>query len=343
MDNFDQNNTPGSGNNLNPQGNIPPTPLKVIYNIDGVEVEPKISPLKAGLLGLAGGLFFYQIIGGLISVLILGLNPVEANVNAVRLMNVAGQILFILLPALIFSKIIYEKVGIIIRFRLAPLKEIALFSLGMLCLIPLLQNYLYIQNYFIDILAEWSGFIRYFKEAFDTMNNMMEKTFADLLKAYNVFDYVIIFISISIVPAICEELMFRGFIQKSFELRFRPLLAILITSVFFGLYHFSPYALIPLILLGFFIGYSAYKTNSILVPVILHFLNNFLSVIMYYIFGSDSELIGTKVTAMEFKSALVSFSYQFILFAVVLGYIIYYYRKVKPKNIENDSYTTLSE
>jgi uncharacterized protein len=175
------------------------------------------------------------------------------------------------------------------------------------------------------------------------MNNMMKKTFAHLLTAYNVLDYVIIFISISIVPAICEELMFRGFIQKSFELRFRPLLAILITSVFFGAYHVNPYLFLPLTILGFYIGYSAYKTNSILVPVILHFLNNFLSVVMHYIFGSDSELIGTKVTGMEFKSALVSFSYQFILFAVVLGYIIYYYKKVKPKNIEKDSYTTLSE
>jgi len=342
MDNYDQNNAPDNGNNLNPQGNFPPPPRKEVYDIDGIEVEAKISPFKAGLIGLAGGLFFYQIVGGLISVLILGLNPAKANVNAVRLMNVAGQILFILLPALIFSKIIYEKVGLIIRFRLAPLKEIALFSLGMICLIPLIQNYLYIQNYFIDALAEWSSFIRYFKEAFDTLNTMMDKTFADLLTAYNAFDYVIIFISISIVPAICEEFMFRGFIQKSFELRFRPILAILITSVFFGLYHFSPYGLLPLIALGFFIGYSAYKTNSILVPVILHFLNNFLSVIMYYVFGSEDQSIGTKVTGMEFKSALVSFSYQFILFAAVLGYIIYYYRKVKPKK-QIDSYTGLAE
>lgn len=338
-DNLNQQQNSGDNSSIPPNNPLPP---REVYTVDGVEIEPKITPLKAGILGLAGGLIFYQIVGGLISAIILGLNPPEADVNAVRLMNVAGQVLFILLPALVFSKIIYENVGVIIRFRLAPLKEIGLFSLGMLALIPLLQNFLYIQNFFIESLAEWSGFVRYFKEAFDLFNNMMEKTFADLLKANNYADYIIIFFSISIVPAVCEELMFRGFIQKSFELRFRPLLAILITSVFFGLYHFSPYSLFPLIALGFYIGYATYKTNSILVPVILHFLNNFLSVIMFYAFGADDQLIGTKVTGQEFKSALISFSYQFVLFAVILGYIVYYYRKVKITNDE-ETYKNLAE
>ncbi len=91
------------------------------------ELTPKISPVKAGLIGLAGGFFFYQIFGGLLTVLIFGLSFEKADPNALRLITMAGQVLFILLPALIFSKIIYEDVTRVIRFRSAPLIEIGLF------------------------------------------------------------------------------------------------------------------------------------------------------------------------------------------------------------------------
>lgn len=329
--------------NLNNSNNDDDNNSSEIKNNDNgsVQLEPKISPVKAAFLGLAGGFFFYQIVGGIVSALIFGLNPESADVNALRLMNVAGQILFILLPALVFTKFIYSNVTEVIRFRTAPLKEVGLFALGMICLIPLLQNYLIIQNYFIEEIARWSSFISYFKDSFDSVNEMIEKMFTNLLAAKGISDYLIVFIAISLTPAVCEEVMFRGFIQKSFELKYRPLIAILITSVFFGIYHFSPYALIPLISLGFFIGYSAYKSNSLLVPVLLHFMNNFLSIAFYYLFeakdiAGDAAVIQKEViSASEMRSALFNFSYQLILFAAVFGYILYFYRKKKKENKEN--------
>src|SRR5574338_160321 len=69
-------------------------------------------------------------------------------VNDLRLMTMAGQILFILLPALLFAKWIYSDVGKIIRIRRPDWKELSLFIIGIVILTPLLQSYLYIQNYF---------------------------------------------------------------------------------------------------------------------------------------------------------------------------------------------------
>lgn len=296
---------------------------------DDLVIEPKISPVAAGFLGLAGGFVFYQIFGGLISLLIFGLNPKDADVNALRLMNVAGQVLFILLPSVVFAKVIYSNVSYIMRIKLPSLKELGVFSLGMIVLIPLIQNYLYIQNYFIDQLANNYSIVNYLKEMFDSLNKMVDETFGNLLKADSFMDYIIVFTSISITPAICEEAMFRGFIQKSFEMKYRPMLAILITSIFFGLYHFSPYGLLPLIGLGFYIGYAAYKTNSIVVPMILHFMNNFISILFYYLFENIDSLSNTKVSESDFHTGLYNFSYQFIIFVVVIIYIIYGYKKNK--------------
>ncbi len=293
----------------------------------------KISPVKAAWLGLAGGFFFYQFIGGFLTILIFGLNPKNADVNAFRLMTVAGQILFILLPALIFSKIIYEDVTEIIRFRTTSLKEIGLFTAGIIALTPLLQNMLFIQNYFIELLAKNNSTINYIKSAFDSLNKTVEATYGDLLKINSVYDAMIVIIAVSIIPAVCEETMFRGFIQRSFELKYKPFLAAFITSIFFGVYHFNPYAIIGLIALGLYFGYAAYKSNSILVPVVLHFINNFSAVILYMIFG-DEELIQNKaIPQSELTSSLINFGYQLIIFIGIIVIITRYYKK-KPSIIE---------
>src|SRR3989339_1111461 len=67
-------------------------------------ITAKISPISAAFLGLVGGFFLYQIVGGLLTLIILGFDIENANVTSVRLMTTAGQILFILLPALLFTK-----------------------------------------------------------------------------------------------------------------------------------------------------------------------------------------------------------------------------------------------
>jgi len=291
------------------------------------ELIPKISPVKAGLLGLAGGFFFYQIFGGLLTILIFGADLEKADANALRLITMAGQVLFILLPALIFSKIIYEDVTRVIRFRTAPWVEIGLFTVGIIALTPVLQNYLYLQNYFFEQLAKQNGFINSIKESLDSLDKLVESSYGSLLKINSALDGAIVVAVIAITPAVCEEIMFRGFIQKSFELKYKPFFGALLTALFFGIYHFNPYAFLPLVSLGFYLGYSAYKSNSILVPVVLHFINNLSAVVLYLIFG-QSELEQSKaITAAELTPTLISFGYQIILFVFVLLGIQHYYRK----------------
>ncbi len=288
---------------------------------------PRISPITIALIGLFGGFFLYQIVGGILTLLIFGFNINDAPVNGLRLMTIAGQILFILLPALIFSKVFYEDVGHIIRFKIPKWEEILLFSLGIIVLTPLIQYYLSIQNYFIDLWSANSSLLRTFKTFLDKINDMVDKTYGSLLSSKSIFDTILVVIVVSVVPAICEETMFRGFIQKSFEFKIKPFWAALITAIFFGLYHFNPYGLIPLIVLGLYFGFAAYTSNSIFVPISLHFFNNFLAIIFYFIYGND-DVINTEITKnFNLSSSIVIMLGLTALFGVIIFFIKRYYSR----------------
>ncbi len=98
----EQNNQENPQEDKNLQENEPP---------QKDSITPTINPIGAAFIGLAGGFFLYQIVGGLITVLIFGINVEKAPVNSLRLMTMAGQILFILLPALLFSKWFYQNLS----------------------------------------------------------------------------------------------------------------------------------------------------------------------------------------------------------------------------------------
>ncbi len=294
------------------------------------DLEFKISPVAAAFIGLAGGFFLYQIIGALLTVLIFGLNLESIPVNSLRLMTMAGQILFILLPALLFAKWIYSDVGKIIRIRKPDLKELGLFIIGIIILTPLLQSYLYIQNYFLVILAKNSSAVNSIKSFFDALNEMVEKTYGNLLSASNIFELTLVVIVVAVVPALSEETMFRGFIQRSFELKYKKYLAAIITAIFFSLYHFNPYGFVPLFILGAFFGFAAYKSKTLIIPMILHFLNNFSAVSLYHIIGDD-EIIKSDVSVNqnELSSYVMMFFGLTVLFVGLIVVINKYYSSKK--------------
>ena len=290
---------------------------------------PLISPIAAAFLGLIGGFILYQFVGGLLTLLIFGFDLQSTPVNGMRIMTIVGQILFILAPAILFSKWIYGDVRKIISIKLPNWREVALFILGIIILTPLLQSYLYIQNYFIEKLATLSPIVNSIKSLLDALDDLIEKTFGNLMSAQNIPEILLVIITISVVPAICEEMMFRGYIQRSFEFKLKPYLAAFITAVFFALYHMNPYGLIPLIILGFYFGFAAYKSRSLVIPMTLHFLNNFFAVMLYFIIGDDELITGNVSEASALNMNIEFFFLMLILFIVLIILIRRYYSQNK--------------
>lgn len=289
---------------------------------------PVISPGLAAFIGLFGVFILYQIGGSVITLIIFGFDLENADVNALRLMTMAGQILLILLPALLLAKYVYVDVTTAMRFKLPRLTDVIIFVAGLAILLPLFQSYLYIQNYIIENLASHSDFINQIKQLLDQLDKLVESAYGDLLTANNIPEGILIVLVIAVTPAVCEEFLFRGFIQTSFELSVKPYLAMFLTALFFGLYHFNPYGLLPLIALGFYLSYSVHVTESIGVAVVLHFINNFFSVILYFIFGNE-EIVQSNVSDPEnigqYFSAFILLAIFFVIF---ITFIHRYYKNM---------------
>ena len=88
---------------------------------------------------------------------------------------------------------------------------------------------------------------------------------------------------VALAPAVCEEMLFRGFILSAFRSRYKTVTSIIMVSVIFGVYHLSIVRFFTTAFLGAALAVAAYYSKSIFPGMLMHFLNNSLSVIeMYY-------------------------------------------------------------
>jgi len=84
---------------------------------------------------------------------------------------------------------------------------------------------------------------------------------------------------IGVLPGICEEIMFRGYIINGFT-KNGFWKAIVVSGILFGIFHLDPFRLLPASILGFYLGYLTLKTNSIFPAMLAHFSNNSLAIIL---------------------------------------------------------------
>ena len=86
----------------------------------------------------------------------------------------------------------------------------------------------------------------------------------------------------AVMPAICEELLFRGIIFKGLTSKFKPFHAMLIGGALFSLMHGSLQQTLYQFILGVILCFVYFKTDNIVYPIILHFLNNATVVVLEY-------------------------------------------------------------
>ena len=90
------------------------------------------------------------------------------------------------------------------------------------------------------------------------------------------------FFTIAIVPAVCEELLFRGFLLGGLSAASRKWPAILASACVFGIFHFFLSKFAVTATLGVVLGYLCWRSKSILPGMIAHALNNGLAVLFVF-------------------------------------------------------------
>ena len=153
-------------------------------------------------------------------------------------------------------------------------------------------------------------------EFFKMAGEQAEQALKGLLKMDNLAELLINIVIIALVPALGEELVFRGVVQQQLMRRIaNPWVAILVSSVIFSAAHFQFEGFLPRLLLGFLLGWLYWRTRNFWVPVIGHFFNNGIQVVGQYLYGKEMSAIDLeKEVQVPWEFAAVS---AFMVWAVM--------------------------
>jgi len=268
------------------------------------------------LLGLFMATFFYDVS---MAELLQTNGASDRNViAAIKLLQIIGALGTFVFSSLLISFFYTGSwVGYFQAGREIDWKSAVLLMLVMLAALPFV-NFLTDMNQ--RFVIPFEGMEQYFRE----MEERTEELMMTLVKADDIVALMVNLFMIALIPAVGEELVFRGLIQRHLADLFRNAhVAIVVASVIFSLVHFQIYSFLPRFFLGLILGYAFYYGKSIWYPIIAHLVNNTLGVLFYYFYmkeltGDSLEEIGT----MEMMPATA------ILSLLVVGGLLYVWIKL---------------
>lgn len=192
-----------------------------------------------------------------------------------------AQVLFLLAPTLFLMR--YSPLGVrqLLRLEGAVLPSQWLLGLsGVIAILFFSNGWQPLQEGLLP--AQWI-------DAYHRTEMQIDDTFKSLLIARGSgWSIAIAFLVGAVIPAVSEEALFRGMMQRSLEESISPRNAILATGIVFGFLHFNPIVIVPLVLIGVYLGFLAWYTRSLALPMVAHFFNNAISVVLLNIAPSDT-------------------------------------------------------
>lgn len=133
---------------------------------------------------------------------------------------------------------------------------------------------------------------------------------------------VAIILAISFGPGLGEEFLFRGYIQTRLLERHAPAVAIIVTSLLFGLMHMDPLQSTLTVFMGAYLGFVAFRFESIWPAVAAHALNNGVSAVSLTLFPEEPTTSEPSLLGMCLGGAV---------FAACLAYVLRRVPKGKPR------------
>jgi uncharacterized protein len=252
----------------------------------------------------------FSMVGGLLAEWVYGIemlnNPSALSnledpnvVSAMKLLQlITTGIGMFLVPSVFAAVLFYRspKEYLSIKSNIKPV-QVLYTVLIMIAIVPLI-NIMVVLNHQLSLPEFLSFAEKWMKDS--------EANAARITKAFLVMnttsDLLYNMLIVAIVPAIGEELLFRGVLQRLFQELTRNIhVTVFVTAALFSAIHMQFYGFLPRMFLGVMFGYLLVWSGSIWVPVLAHFVNNGAAVLFSW-YASRNELpfdqdtIGTGTT-----------------------------------------------
>ncbi len=246
--------------------------------------------------------------------------------------------LFILQGATAFTAFVLAPI-LYLKF-IAGISVSVLFNTKRALLIPLLLT-IFITISFIAVNAifiEWNAnlefpdYLKGFEHWARNAEDQAQALTMFLLDFQSPVLFLLAIIVVAILPALGEELVFRGLLQNQLKtLTGNAHIAIWIAAILFSAIHVQFFGFIPRLLLGALFGYLYYWSGSLWMPVIAHFVNNGLTLALVYA-GQLSwiEYDMQEVAPLSWTNIL-PLAFIFVLL------IYYFHRHLKTQKVDDNA------
>lgn len=158
----------------------------------------------------------------------------------------------------------------------------------------------------------------------------MPERLKDALLGLTTGNFWINFLAVSIFAPVCEEWLCRGMVLRGLlvNTKLKPVWAIMISALFFAFIHLNPWQAIPAFILGCLFGYVYYRTGSLKLTMLMHFVNNTFALVCGHIDAlKDME---------SWKDVMPAGNYAVLASACFLLSVLVFlaYRRIVPQRPE---------
>lgn len=220
---------------------------------------------------LAGLVFASMIIKGI-------WNDVDtAGPGAFKVFQILSQVMGYFIPALVTAAMITNRPLHLLGYKATPKwSQVGLVVVIFFVTLIFTGGLTYI-NHNIPIPANW-------KATFDKMEADYISQVDKIIRLRSTGDFLLALVIMGMLPAICEETLFRGGLQNFLtRATKRHWLSIIIVSLIFSAAHFSFYGFLYRLFLGIVLGLLFHYSGKLWLSILAHFLNNALVITILYI------------------------------------------------------------
>jgi membrane protease YdiL (CAAX protease family) len=286
------------------------------------------------------GAFLFTLVSFGLSSALYGVSPAELEgllhdldnpitISVLKLIQTISEIGTFILPALFLAYAFDNSASHYLRLdkKADGISVVAVFAM-LIAAVPVI-NFLGELNSRM-VLPDWlAGLEQQIKASEEEAGKLTEK----FLQINSVMQFIYAMVMIAVLPALGEELLFRGILQRIFsEWSRNKHTGVWATAILFSAMHMQFYGFVPRMLLGVMLGYLYFWSGSLWLPILAHFINNGAAVIATYLYRQHSISVNpdTIGTEQDYLSLLISV----VLTAALLWFI---YRRERFRNPGNYS------